>query len=75
MRNPHHVPKIKVEVDLLMTDGGLLRGFVYIRANERVMDLLNGTETFVAFQESETHEITLLNKTSIAGVKPLDQRG
>lgn len=70
-----YIPKIKVPALVLMTDGTELEGYVFIRATERVLDLLNAPGDFFPIECNRTGEITLLNKRNINNLKPLDQKG
>lgn len=73
--NAHYVPKVKVDTLILMTDGTELRGSVFIRATQRVLDLLNEPGDFFPLLCAHTGEITLVNKRNINNIKPLDQKG
>ena len=66
--------KYRVEVDIVLTDGTKLNGFVFVSSGERVQDLLNEDRLFVPLQFAN-QEILLINKTSIALCKPLDIPG
>ncbi|MFC3229385.1 hypothetical protein ACFOGJ_19215 [Marinibaculum pumilum] len=75
MAKPHYIPKIAVDVEIALNDGSIHRGQVYIAANQRVLDMLNEANGFFPFREQKSGEVTLLSKTIIAAVTPLDQRG
>ena len=68
----NYVPKIKVHTLILMTDGTELEGSVFIRATQRVQDLLNEPGMFFPLEETRTGEITLVNKFAFNNIKPLD---
>jgi len=72
---PHYIPKIAVDVEIALNDGSIHRGQVYIAANQRVLDMLNEANGFFPFREQKSGEVTLLSKSIIAAVTPLDQRG
>ena len=70
----HYVPKVKVDALLLMTDGTEIEGSVFIRATERVLDLLNGPGDFFPVLCNRTGDITIVNKRAINNLKPLDSK-
>lgn len=67
-----YIPKVKIETLILMTDGTELQGSVFIRATQRVLDLMNEPGLFFPISCSRTGEITLVNKSAINNIKPLD---
>jgi len=69
------IPKITVEVELTLSDGSRQRGMIFISATQRVSDLLNAPEPYFAFRPSDDRDVLLINKSAVAMVKPLDQRG
>jgi hypothetical protein len=68
----NYVPKVKVQTLILMTDGTELEGSVFISATERVLDLMNAPGLFFPLMCNRTGEITLVNKTAINNIKPLE---
>ncbi|WP_416897467.1 MAG: hypothetical protein ACMVY4_18625 [Minwuia sp.] len=67
-----YVPKVKVQTLILMNDGTELEGSVFIRATQRVLDLMNEPGMFFPLACSRTGEITLVNKANINNIKPLE---
>ena len=67
-----YVPKVQVQALILMTDGTELEGSVFIRATQRVLDLMNEPGMFFPLSCSRTGEITLVNKANINNIKPLE---
>lgn len=63
--------KVKVAVEVILSDGTTVSGGVFIGMDERVSDLLNDNKPFFPVR-MENGEILLVNKTSVALVKPLD---
>jgi len=74
MVNPVVIPKIAVDVELTLYEGTTQLGQVFIKANQRVLDLLNEAVSFFPFR-GQNGQVTLINKNSVVGVRPLDQRG
>ena len=65
------IPKVREYVQVKLTDGNVLTGYVFIEATSRIQDLLNSTTQFIPFiDENET--ILLINKASIMQVRPFD---
>ena len=75
MSNGTPIPKIAVEVEITRFDGSRVRGDVFIAANERVLDMLNGSSPFFPFRDASTRRVLLFSKTSIVTMEPLDQKG
>jgi hypothetical protein len=69
------IPKIAVEVEITRLDGSRIRGDVFIAANERVLDMLNGSNPFFPFRHADNRRVLLLGKASIVSIEPLDQKG
>ncbi len=67
-----YIPKVKVETLILRTDGTEMEGSVFIRATQRVLDLMNEPGMFFPISCARTGEITLVNKSAINNIKPLD---
>lgn len=68
------IPKISVDVELRFHDGELALGQVFIRANQRVLDMLNGEISFFPFRQADG-QLVLINKKYVVSVLPFDQRG
>ncbi|HYM30235.1 MAG TPA: hypothetical protein VEU47_02975 [Candidatus Cybelea sp.] len=75
MSNGKRIPKIAVEVELTRVDGTKSRGFVFISANERVLDMLNAAGPFFPFRDAASKRVQLCAKAAVACVEPLDQKG
>ena len=68
--NSHiHSPKKKVPCSFVTTDGETLEGSFFLSGDQRIKDMLNGDNEFVAF-ETMGGAIYLLNRNSIARVTP-----
>lgn len=65
-------PKTKAEVELVLTDGTSLRGSFFVAAQQRILDILNDDRAFLPFEGSDG-VVTLLNKSAIARIKPIEQ--
>lgn len=70
--DPRWKPKTKVAVELRTFDGEVLRGSIFVGPDMRVQDVLNSQRPFLPF-EREDGEIELINKESIARLKPSDK--
>lgn len=68
----NRIPKLKVEVELVLSDGRTLHGQVFLLPSQRVIDLLNGPEPFFPFREGASGKITLCNKSAVSTLRPLD---
>ena len=65
-------PKTKAEVELVPTDGTSLRGSFFLAAQQRILDILNDDRALLPFEGSDG-VITVLSKSAIAHIKPIDQ--
>ena len=54
-----------------MSDGSVLTGYVFVEATSRIQDVLNSATQFIPFVD-ENDVILLLNKASIAHLRPFD---
>lgn len=70
-RRPPKIPKIQERVEILMQDGTVLAGHVFIEATMRVQDLLNDTPRFFPLMD-EDGKVHLINKDAVACVRPHD---
>ncbi len=70
-----HIPKLKVDVELTLADGRNLAGQVFVLTSQRVIDLLNGPESFFPFRDAASGKIILFNKAAVSAIHPRDQRG
>ncbi len=65
------IPKVREYVELVLGDGAILKGHVFIEATMRVQDLLNGDLRFFPFVD-EDERIHLVNKDWVRSVRPYD---
>lgn len=63
--------KHKVSVELRMSDGTDIVGFMFATNNERVLDVMNAPTPYVPFQNAEG-ELMILSKATILRVRPKD---
>ena len=61
------VQGIKTEVELTLTSGKVLYGEMFLRAEQQVLDILNGDVQFLPF-EGMDGALSIINKTSIAQI-------
>jgi hypothetical protein len=66
------VHRAQIEVELTLTDGTRMIGYLYAAAGQRLVDLLNDHRSFVPFTD-EAGDIVILNKGSIARLSPVDK--
>ena len=64
---PHIVKKNKLDVNILLTTGEDFRGSVYLRKNERVIDLMNDDRSFIPIS-IDNDVIKVVNKVAIAEI-------
>ena len=64
--------KSKVEVELVLSDGTALKGHLFLSVQQRILDSLNDERAFVPFEDAE-NVLTVLNKSAITRIKPVDQ--
>ena len=65
------IPKVREHVEVKLTDGAELTGYVFIEATSRIQDLLNSTTQFIPFIDDE-EALLLINKASIMQVRPFN---
>lgn len=65
------VPKVREYAEVTLTDGSVLKGYVFIEATSRIQDLLNSSQAFFPFVDDE-NVIQLLNKNAVVKVRPYD---
>lgn len=58
---------IKTEVEVTMTNGLVLYGEMFLRAEQQVLDILNCEDQFVPF-EGMDGAVSVINKTAIAKI-------
>lgn len=61
------VQGIKTEVELTLTSGKVLYGEMFLRAEQQVLDILNGDVQFLPF-EGMDGALSIINKASIAQI-------
>jgi sRNA-binding regulator protein Hfq len=66
------VPKVREFAEIVLSNGEVLAGYVFVDATARIQDLLNGETSFFAFIDRE-ERIHLVNKHAIVEVRPFDQ--
>ncbi|MBZ0325488.1 MAG: hypothetical protein K8F57_04755 [Alphaproteobacteria bacterium] len=69
------VPKIKEYVELTLTGGEVMRGYMFMEVTSRIQDVLNGENRFFPFVDQTTgdkEEVILINKDSVGRVTPHD---
>ncbi len=66
------IPKIKIEVELGLSDGTQLRGFMFRHQDQRIIDVMNDSRAFVPFVDGDG-QCTVYSKSMIAGIRPVDQ--
>ncbi|MGH6719005.1 MAG: hypothetical protein ACREER_06770 [Alphaproteobacteria bacterium] len=73
MRNQPYVPKSKLLVELELSSGTTLRGWVFIAAESRELEAFNSGPTFLPFLD-EKNQIRFINKAHVVQVTPLEGR-
>ena len=68
----HIRQKVRTEVELALNDGTTLRGKFFTSPNERLIDTLNDARPFLPFEDGDGL-LSVLNKTVIMRIKPIDQ--
>lgn len=63
--------KEKVAVELRMSDGSDVVGFMFATTSERVLDVMNGPMPYIPF-ECENGELMIVSKATIVRVRPKD---
>ena len=66
LRSKNHVP-----VEVLLNNGSLLIGYLFLGNGERVLDLLNDARPFLPFRQDDAN-LLIIAKTSIAHCRPLE---
>lgn len=65
--NDKHMDKVGRLVRVRLMDGTEVKGRLFLRQGDRVIDLLNDQRLFIPFEDEET-SIIVLNKSAIAGI-------
>ncbi len=73
IESDYHVERKSRLVRVRLMDGTEIKGRIFTRQGDRVIDLLNDTREFIPFENDET-SIIVLNKAAIMGIyDDLDQ--
>lgn len=64
--------KKMVDAEVILQDGDTISGQVYLNIGERILDMLNSEPGFFPIR-IESGEVLILNKSSVAVCKPLDE--
>ncbi len=65
------MPKQKRRVELRTVDGETLEGCIFVSQGQRVIDVMNLDNRFVAFEHADG-AIEIFNKAAIGRLKPLE---
>jgi hypothetical protein len=74
MRNQPYVPKSKLLVDIELSTGTTLRGWVFVATESRELEVFNSGPAFLPFLDERNH-IRFINKAHVVQVTPLEGRG
>lgn len=66
------IPKVKIEVEVDLSDGSHLRGYMFGTQDQRISDVLNDSRSFLPFVDMDGR-CTVYSKTVIFGIKPVQQ--
>ena len=72
--NRNVTQKIKTEVELVLTDGTVLNGAMFMHADQRVLDLVNDERRLVPFASFDG-PLKLINQAMIAHITPVERAG
>lgn len=73
MRNQPYVPKSKILVQINLSNGMEVRGWVFVAVDSRELDVFNNPVTFFPFLD-ESNQIRFVNKSQVVMVTPLERR-
>ena len=62
----------KLEVDLALMDGTILRGSLFATQRQRLVDVMNDPRTYIPIQ-LEDGTLKVVNKAAISTITPLQQ--
>ena len=65
-------PKSRLEIELRTLEGDVLKGSIFVTPDQRAIDLLNTENSFIVF-EAVNGTVEIINKCTIAGVRPIEQ--
>ncbi len=66
------IPKVREYAEVVMGDGSVLTGYMFVEATRRIQDVLNDELPFFAFVDDED-QVFLLNKAAVVRVRPYDK--
>ncbi|MEE8350816.1 MAG: DnaJ domain-containing protein [Rhodospirillales bacterium] len=66
------VSRVRIEVDLVLTDGTTLRGSLFAMQKQRLVDIMNDPRGHIPI-ELEDGRVTVINKAVISTVTPIQQ--
>ena len=70
--NSNVTQKIKTEVELVLTDGTVFSGNMFMHAEQRILDIVNDDRQFVPFVSFDG-PVRVINKTVIAHITPVER--
>jgi hypothetical protein len=70
--NNARTPKRRLEIELRTVEGEVLEGSIFVTPDQRVVDLLNTDNRFIAF-EATNGSVEIINKVTIARVRPIER--
>ncbi|MEX2648339.1 MAG: hypothetical protein WD673_04920 [Alphaproteobacteria bacterium] len=73
MRNQPYVPKSKILVQVHLSNGMELKGWIFVAVDSRELDVFNSPVTFFPFLD-ESNQIRFVNKSQVVLVAPLERR-
>ena len=62
------IKKAKCPVVVKLVDGEIATGYVYLQADERLVDMMNDERLFLPF-EADDKDMFVINKASISKIK------
>jgi 5'(3')-deoxyribonucleotidase len=65
------IPKVREHAELVLTDGTVMKGYVFVDATVRIQDLLNAPNDFFPFID-EQDVVHLISKRHVVHVRPFD---
>ena len=64
--------KVKTEVEIVLMDGAVLSGEMFLRSDQRVLDIVNDDRKFVPFASFDG-PISVINKVAIARITQIER--
>jgi 5'(3')-deoxyribonucleotidase len=65
------IPKVREHAEIVLAEGTLMKGYVFVDATSRIQDLLNAPTDFFPFID-EQEVVHLINNRHVAHVHPFD---